>query len=109
MLPPIPVLHSRMFQNWVVKLITWVLVLLIRSCLTLENSGFTCLLKIISMGKTSDILNLNKVELENDVPFEQSWHQTYRNCPWVYFGGVSPDLSEGDIICMFSQFVFLKL
>ena len=57
------------------------------------------------MNKVNEIIKLNQMELESDVPFESSWHQTYKNCPWVYFGGVSTELSEGDIICLFSQFV----
>ena len=55
------------------------------------------------MNKVNEITKLNQMELENDVPFESSWHQTYKNCPWIYFGGLSSDLSEGDIICLFSQ------
>ena len=57
------------------------------------------------MNKINEIIKLNQMELEKDIPFESSWHQTYKNCPWVYFGGVSTELSEGDIICLFSQFV----
>lgn len=59
------------------------------------------------MSKINEITKLNQTELENDIPFEQSWHQTYKNCPWVFFGGLSTELSEGDIICMFSQSVFV--
>ena len=55
------------------------------------------------MNKVNEITKLNQMELENDVPFESSWHQTYKNCPWIYFGGLSSDLCEGDIICLFSQ------
>lgn len=59
------------------------------------------------MSKINEITKLNQTELENDIPFEQSWHQTYKNCPWVFFGGLSTELSEGDIICMFSQSCFI--
>ena len=58
------------------------------------------------MSKINEITKLNQSELENDIPFEQSWHQTYKDCPWIFFGGLSTVLSEGDIICMFSQYVF---
>lgn len=58
------------------------------------------------MNKINEILHLNTTETEQNVPFNSSWHQTYKDCPWVYFGGFSSELSEGDIICMFSQFVF---
>lgn len=56
------------------------------------------------MNKINEIMKLNQMELDRDLPFEQSWHQTYKNCPWIYFGGISTDLSEGDIICLFSQY-----
>ena len=62
----------------------------------------SCQIKCI-MNKINEILRLNQKELDNDLPFDQSWHQTYKNCPWVYFGGISTDLSEGDIITLFSQ------
>ncbi|KAM7457232.1 hypothetical protein BLSTO_02007 [Blastocystis sp. subtype 1] len=55
------------------------------------------------MNKINEILHLNAAETEQNVPFTSSWHQTYKDCPWVYFGGLSSELSEGDIICMFSQ------
>jgi RNA-binding motif X-linked protein 2 len=41
-----------------------------------------------------------------------SWHVDYRDTAFVYFGGLPYDLSEGDIITIFSQYgepVFLKL
>ena len=59
------------------------------------------------MNKIVEISKLNQMEMDNDLPFESSWHQTYKDCPWIYFGGVSTELSEGDLICMFSQLLFL--
>lgn len=41
-----------------------------------------------------------------------SWHTDYRDTAFVYFGGLPYDLSEGDVITIFSQYgepVFLKL
>lgn len=32
-----------------------------------------------------------------------SWHDKYKNSAWVYLGGMSQDLSEGDIVCVMSQ------
>ena len=61
------------------------------------------------MNNIKEVMRLNERELENDTPFECSWHQTYKDCPWIYFGGMSPELSEGDIICMFSQYPFLVI
>lgn len=34
-----------------------------------------------------------------------SWHDQYRDSAWIYVGGLSFDLTEGDIICIFSQYV----
>jgi RNA-binding motif protein, X-linked 2 len=45
-------------------------------------------------------------------PPEASWHTDYRDTAFVNFGGLPYNLSEGDIITIFSQFgepVFLKL
>jgi RNA-binding motif protein, X-linked 2 len=41
-----------------------------------------------------------------------SWHTDYRDTAFVYFGGLPYDLSEGDVVTIFSQYgepVFLKL
>ena len=32
-----------------------------------------------------------------------SWHEKYKDSAWVYIGGMSYELSEGDIICFMSQ------
>lgn len=47
---------------------------------------------------------LNKRELENAIPPSASWHADYRDTAWIYVGGIPLDLSEGDVIIIFSQF-----
>jgi len=47
---------------------------------------------------------LNKRELENATPPSASWHADYRDTAWVYVGGLPLDLSEGDVVTIFSQF-----
>ena len=47
---------------------------------------------------------LNKRELENAIPPSASWHVDYRDTAWVYIGGLPLDLSEGDVVTIFSQF-----
>ncbi|KAJ5381635.1 uncharacterized protein N7496_004063 [Penicillium cataractarum] len=47
---------------------------------------------------------LNKRELENAVPPEASWHADYRDTAYIYIGGLPLDLSEGDIVTIFSQY-----
>ncbi|KAK5941599.1 RNA-binding protein Cwf29 [Knufia obscura] len=47
---------------------------------------------------------LNKRELENATPPSASWHADYRDTAWVYVGGIPLDLTEGDVVTIFSQF-----
>ena len=64
------------------------------------------------MNNIRQIQALNKEELENCVAPSASWHTDYRDTAYVYIGGLSFDLTEGDIITIFSQFgepVWLKL
>ncbi|KAG5794805.1 hypothetical protein H9Q69_006137 [Fusarium xylarioides] len=64
------------------------------------------------MNKIRAIQALNKKEIENGITPEASWHTDYRDTAYVYFGGLPYELSEGDVIAIFSQFgepVFLKL
>ncbi|KAL2219994.1 hypothetical protein M432DRAFT_517120, partial [Thermoascus aurantiacus ATCC 26904] len=56
------------------------------------------------MNSIRQIQALNKRELENAVPPEASWHADYRDTAWIYIGGLPYELSEGDIVTIFSQF-----
>ncbi|KAJ9657668.1 RNA-binding protein Cwf29 [Neophaeococcomyces mojaviensis] len=47
---------------------------------------------------------LNRRELENATPPSASWHADYKDTAWVYIGGIPLDLSEGDVVTIFSQF-----
>ncbi|EON99580.1 putative u2 snrnp component ist3 protein [Phaeoacremonium minimum UCRPA7] len=64
------------------------------------------------MNKIRAIQELNKREIENGISPSASWHVDYRDTAFVYFGGLPFELSEGDVITIFSQFgepTFLKL
>ncbi|KAL8916543.1 MAG: hypothetical protein Q9172_006260 [Xanthocarpia lactea] len=64
------------------------------------------------MNGIREIQRLNKLELENGVPPEASWHRDHADSAYIYIGGLPFDLSEGDIITIFSQFgepTFVKL
>ncbi|KAL2888242.1 RNA recognition domain-containing protein [Ceratocystis lukuohia] len=64
------------------------------------------------MNKIRAIQALNQKEIENGISPNASWHVDYRDTAFVYFGGLPLELSEGDIITIFSQFgepVFIKL
>jgi RNA-binding motif X-linked protein 2 len=47
---------------------------------------------------------LNKLELQNAVPPSASWHADYRDTAYIYVGGLPFDVSEGDIVTIFSQY-----
>ncbi|EAS31301.3 U2 snRNP component IST3 [Coccidioides immitis RS] len=56
------------------------------------------------MNSIRQIQALNKRELETAVSPEASWHADYRDTAYIYIGGLPYDLSEGDILTIFSQF-----
>jgi hypothetical protein len=47
---------------------------------------------------------LNEKELQSGaVNTTKSWHHVYRDSAWIYVGGLDFQLTEGDVICVFSQ------
>ncbi|KAG9957136.1 hypothetical protein KCU61_g9318, partial [Aureobasidium melanogenum] len=56
------------------------------------------------MNQIKQVLRLNERELEKVVPSNASWHTDYRDTAYIYVGGLNLDLSEGDIITIFSQY-----
>lgn len=51
------------------------------------------------------INELNEKELRlNIAGTKASWHEQYRESAWIYAGGLPFELSEGDVICVFSQY-----
>ncbi|KAL4980473.1 hypothetical protein BDW66DRAFT_147413 [Aspergillus desertorum] len=56
------------------------------------------------MNNIRQVQALNKRELEHAVPPEASWHADYRDTAYIYIGGLPFDLSEGDIVTIFSQY-----
>jgi RNA-binding motif X-linked protein 2 len=56
------------------------------------------------MNVIQEIKRINKRELELGlVNTPASWHTKYQNAAWVYIGNVPHELTEGDVICVFSQ------
>eukprot|EP00389_Voromonas_pontica_P008604 GDKH01013068.1.p1 GENE.GDKH01013068.1~~GDKH01013068.1.p1 ORF type:complete len:160 (+),score=16.70 GDKH01013068.1:115-594(+) len=49
------------------------------------------------------LAKLNQLELEHGVNEEASWHRTYKDSAYVFIGGLNYQLTEGDIIVVFSQ------
>ncbi|ORY17253.1 hypothetical protein BCR34DRAFT_467781, partial [Clohesyomyces aquaticus] len=56
------------------------------------------------MNTIRSIQKLNQRELEEGVNPEASWHTDYRDTAFVSVGGLPFELSEGDIITLFSQY-----
>ena len=57
------------------------------------------------MNVIREIQGINKAELENGiVGTSASWHTKYAASAWVYVGNLPLQLTEGDVICVMSQF-----
>ncbi|KAJ5562675.1 Nucleotide-binding alpha-beta plait [Penicillium sp. DV-2018c] len=56
------------------------------------------------MNSIRQVQALNKRELEHAIPPEASWHADYRDTAYIYIGGLPFDLTEGDIVAIFSQY-----
>lgn len=56
------------------------------------------------MNQIRQIQTLNKRELDSCVPPNASWHADYRHTAYIYIGGLPFNLSEGDLVTIFSQF-----
>jgi len=64
------------------------------------------------MNSIRQIAALNKRELEAGISPSASWHADYRDTAYIYVGGLPFELSEGDVITIFSQYgepVFINL
>ncbi|KAI4162915.1 MAG: hypothetical protein LQ342_003426 [Letrouitia transgressa] len=56
------------------------------------------------MNTIREIQRLNKLEIEKGVSIEGSWHRDFDDTAYIYIGGLPFDLSEGDIVAIFSQY-----
>lgn len=52
-----------------------------------------------------NIAKLGQQELGSDK--KGSWHDDYKDSAWIFIGGLPYDLTEGDIIAVFSQYVLV--
>lgn len=57
------------------------------------------------MNIVKEIERITNLELEAGIygGKKGSWHEKYKNSAWAYIGGLSYDLSEGDVIAVMSQ------
>ena len=56
------------------------------------------------MNVTREITALNELEASQGVSLDASWHNDYRDTSWVFVGNLDYELTEGDVICLMSQF-----
>jgi len=56
------------------------------------------------MNIIKEIEKINKEELRLGISESASWHAKYKNSAYVFVSGIDYEFSEGDIICIFSQF-----
>ncbi|KAI8646166.1 hypothetical protein BD408DRAFT_474139 [Parasitella parasitica] len=57
------------------------------------------------MYRIKRIQRINRIEIASGSWSDSgSWHNQYKNSAWIYTGGLSYDLTEGDIVCIFSQY-----
>ncbi|XP_030217669.1 RNA-binding motif protein, X-linked 2 [Gadus morhua] len=54
--------------------------------------------------KVKLINELNEREHQLGVKESVSWHTEYKDSAWVFVGGFPYELTEGDVICVFSQY-----
>ena len=57
------------------------------------------------MNTIREIEKINKEELDRRIAgTSASWHTKYSKSAWVYIGNLDHELTEGDIICVMSQY-----
>mmetsp|Transcript_6088 Transcript_6088/g.8889 ORF Transcript_6088/g.8889 Transcript_6088/m.8889 type:complete len:237 (-) Transcript_6088:415-1125(-) len=57
------------------------------------------------MNVIEEIKRINETELSKGLTnTAASWHSKYANSAWLYIGNIPNTLTEGDVICVFSQF-----
>ncbi|EGF82196.1 hypothetical protein BATDEDRAFT_34645 [Batrachochytrium dendrobatidis JAM81] len=59
---------------------------------------------LITDNVIKEIQKLNALELERGLTDKGSWHNQYKDSAYIYIGGLPYHLTEGDVICVFSQF-----
>lgn len=57
------------------------------------------------MNPLTNVKNIKKLaEQELSGDRKSSWHDQYKDSAWIFIGGLPYDLTEGDIITVFSQY-----
>ena len=59
---------------------------------------------MIILRNARNVVKMNEKELRLGVAgTDRSWHSQYKDSAWIFVGGLPYDLTEGDILCVFSQ------
>ncbi|KAI8320177.1 hypothetical protein GQ54DRAFT_238811, partial [Martensiomyces pterosporus] len=56
------------------------------------------------MNVVQEIRRINELESRLGSEATASWHDQYKDSAYIFIGGLPYDLTEGDIICVFSQY-----
>lgn len=56
------------------------------------------------MNVVKEISRINELEIKNEINLSGSWHDQYKDSAYIFIGGIPYDLSEQDVICVFSQY-----
>ena len=55
--------------------------------------------------QTLNQVKMNEKELAMGLAgTSKSWHQEYKDSAWIFLGGLPYEMTEGDVICMFSHY-----
>ncbi|KAM7538688.1 hypothetical protein Aperf_G00000049750 [Anoplocephala perfoliata] len=57
----------------------------------------------ITQTKNQNVMNERELRL-GYTGTESSWHRQYKDSAWIFIGGLDYELTEGDVICVFSQY-----
>ncbi|PIA16090.1 hypothetical protein COEREDRAFT_81533 [Coemansia reversa NRRL 1564] len=56
------------------------------------------------MNVVQEIRRINQNELQLGLTSTASWHDEYKDSAYIFVGGLPFELTEGDVICVFSQY-----
>jgi hypothetical protein len=60
------------------------------------------------MNKIKSVERTNEAELALGISGAASWHQEFAHSPYIYVGGLPFELTEGDILVIFSQYALIE-
>ena len=60
--------------------------------------------KLTLSSSVREIQRINERELELGLHGSGSWHDQYKDSAYIYVGGLPYDLTEGDVLTIFSQY-----